>query len=181
MNQCYSPNNLKIRRALLGDITQMVHVEQESGAVFSEMPFDFLSCLPENLPLHSKEFYERAVRNNGAWLAELDSEVIGFICAENIEDESSIHISEFAVDYNHQRKGIGNQLISFVINYAKNANKHLTLTTFSNVPWNAKYYRKLGFITLKDHELNDRLKLVLEHEVKIGLPQQYRCAMKHTA
>ncbi|WP_206769945.1 hypothetical protein, partial [Vibrio harveyi] len=68
MDQCNSLNNLKIRRALLGDITQMVHVEQESGAVFSEMPFDFLSCLPENLPLHSKEFYERAVRNNGCLL-----------------------------------------------------------------------------------------------------------------
>jgi len=180
MNQCEKVNNLKIRRAILGDISQMVHVEKESGAVFSAMPVEFLSCLPENLPLHSKEFYERAVRNNGAWLAELDSKIVGFICLEKIEDESSIHISEFAVDYNYQRKGIGSQLLGFVINLAENENKDLTLTTFSNVPWNANYYRKLGFITLNVNKLNDRLKSLIEHEIEVGLPKQYRCAMKLT-
>ncbi|OZS42294.1 GNAT family N-acetyltransferase [Photobacterium sanguinicancri] len=180
MNQCKKVNNRKIRRALLGDISQMVHVEKESGSVFSAMPVEFLSCLPENLPLHSKEFYEQAVRNNGAWLAELDSKIVGFICLDNIEEESSIHISEFAVDYNYQRKGIGNQLLGFVINFAENENKDLTLTTFSNVPWNANYYRKLGFLTLNVNEQNDRLKSLIEHEIEVGLPEQYRCAMKLT-
>jgi len=178
MNEKINTNNLRIRRAVLEDITQISLIERQSGFVFSTLPTDFLCCLPEDIPLHNITFYEDAVRNYGSWVAEVDSKILGFICVENIEQESSVHISELAVDYGEQRKGIGRKLLDFIIKYAQMENKNITLTTFSNVPWNADFYKTVGLQLLHDNELNDRLKLLLKHEVEIGLPKQYRCAMR---
>lgn len=171
-------NTIVIRRAELEDISNIMDIEQRSGKVFSLMPIDFLCNLPPEMPLHGFGFYEETIKLKGLWVTELETKVVGFICLHYIDEESTIHISEFAVDYAYQKQRIGFQLINFVIELAKKECKNITLTTFYNVPWNAPFYEKLGFAIMDSNQLNERLALLLTQEAEVGLPKEYRCAMR---
>ncbi len=56
----------------------------------------------------------------------------------------------------------------------------MTLTTFRELAWNERFYRKLGFETLEADALDARLLRTLAKEVACGLPAERRCAMRLT-
>jgi len=64
--------------------------------------------------------------------------------------------------------GIGAALISAARERASSMGyERMTLLTFANVPWNAPYYRRLGFDDL--HDPGPDLQQFREHEVALGL------------
>ncbi len=54
----------------------------------------------------------------------------------------------------------------------------ITLTTYSDVPWNGPYYRRLGFRTLAEHELTPALWGIRRAEAARGLDRWTRAAMR---
>jgi hypothetical protein len=54
----------------------------------------------------------------------------------------------------------------------------VTLTTFRDVIWNEPFYKRLGFRTLRDDEMDERLAELLRQEAERGLPEGSRCAMR---
>lgn len=171
-------NNYRIRSACFDDVDQLMAIEISAGKAFASLPAEFLSQLPDDIPPHSAELYKTAIAQNGCWVAENDSGVVvGFICTEIITDENTLHISEFDVSFEEQGKGVGKQLLSFVLDYAKQNHWRVTLTTFRDVPWNAPFYRRFGFKEIPEAELGERLIRVLEKEEELGLPRGTRCGM----
>ncbi len=57
----------------------------------------------------------------------------------------------------------------------------LTLTTFAEVPWNAPYYRRLGFRVLDDAALTPGLRAIRAHEAALGLDAWPRVCMRRQA
>ncbi len=53
----------------------------------------------------------------------------------------------------------------------------LTLTTFTEVPWNAPYYARCGFRLLDDAELTPGLREIRAHEAAHGLDRWPRACM----
>jgi len=53
----------------------------------------------------------------------------------------------------------------------------LTLTTFRDVPWNAPFYARLGFVEIAEPEEHLRLSSELENEARAGLKPAQRVAM----
>ncbi|CAN5517152.1 GNAT family N-acetyltransferase [soil metagenome] len=53
----------------------------------------------------------------------------------------------------------------------------LTLTTFRDVPWNAPYYRRLGFTDLPDTEWGPHLRAKVAREAAAGLSRWPRVVM----
>ena len=86
----------------------------------------------------------RSRATDGLLVAELDSLVVAFI--QFMPLDGAMYIAELDVLPNHAGHGIGAQLIGAVdlraIHLGLTA---LTLTTFRDIPWNAPYYRRLGF------------------------------------
>lgn len=171
-------NNYRIRPARFDDVAQLMAIEISAGKAFSSLPAEFLSQLPDDIPPHSAELYKTAIAQNSCWVAENDSSVVGFICTEVIAEENTLHISEFDVSFEEQGKGVGKQLLNFVIDYAQQNNWRVTLTTFRDVPWNAPFYRKFGFEEISEAELGERLVRALEKEEELGLPRESRCGME---
>ncbi|MEC5320210.1 GNAT family N-acetyltransferase [Brenneria populi subsp. brevivirga] len=170
-------NSYRIRPASHREIERLLIIEKKAGEIFSSLPGDFLSRLPSDMPTHSVAFYKKSIDEGCCWVIEDDSKIAGFICTENIESEETIHINELDVLYGEQGKGLGRRLLDFIINDAKRKNKKITLTTFSNVPWNAPFYKKAGFRFAHNSELTARLRSLLAEESALGLPLEYRCAM----
>ena len=53
----------------------------------------------------------------------------------------------------------------------------VTLSTFRDVPWNAPFYRKLGFVELPETEYGAGLQEIRQAEASLGLPMQDRVLM----
>ncbi|GAA0328150.1 hypothetical protein GCM10009087_42940 [Sphingomonas oligophenolica] len=78
-----------------------------------------------------------------------------------------------------QRLGIGRHLMTVTIRAATRRRvEAVTLTTFSDVAWNAPFYERLGFRRLPRRNMGGRLSAILRSEAEAGLPARRRCAMR---
>lgn len=111
------------------------------------------------------------------WIALDDGAApAGFALAGYVDGR--LHLEELAVHPSQQRRGLGAALVEHVVAEAREvACPLLTLTTFRYVPWNAPWYRRLGFRELSSEELGPELRAILAHEVTLGLDPQRRVAL----
>lgn len=95
--------------------------------------------------------------------------------------DGAVHVEQLSVDPAYARRGLGRILLEAVAERAGAAGASaLTLTTFVDVPWNAPYYRKLGFVAMEDGELTAGLRRIREDERARGLERWPRVAMRRT-
>jgi GNAT superfamily N-acetyltransferase len=93
------------------------------------------------------------------------------------EIDGYAHIEQVSVHPGHSRQGIGRMLIDHVGTWATSRGlAGLTLTTFTEVPWNAPYYARLGFRVVTD--LSPGLRALRAHEAAIGLDAWPRVVMR---
>ena len=92
--------------------------------------------------------------------------------------DSFAYIQEIDVHPDHGRRGIGTSLIHSVCAWAESQKiPAITLTTFRHFPWNAPFYERLGFRSLKQGELTPGLAAALANETSRGLDPTKRVAM----
>ncbi len=116
------------------------------------------------------------IRKGHSLVAEAQGRLVGFISTEPFGRE--LHIREFSVHPDMQRQGVGSVLLRALGIDARNGQfAALTLTTFTDVPWNAAFYARHGFETVTDLDAHPRLKADIEREIAHGLPAERRCAM----
>ena len=102
--------------------------------------------------------------------------LVGFLSTEPHGRELSIR--EFSIHPDAQRRGLGSVLLRACAIDAHNSGfRAITLTTFTDVPWNAPFYARHGFETVLDLDAHPRLKADIAQEVDHGLPREQRCAM----
>lgn len=54
----------------------------------------------------------------------------------------------------------------------------IVLSTFRAPPWNAPYYRRLGFTDIDDAALDETLRRIRAHHVALGLDETQRVFMR---
>jgi len=115
------------------------------------------------------EQLENAQAEGRLWIAATDSgTVVGFAIAAR--EFNAAYLQEIDVHPDHQRKGLGRRLIGEVIRWARMQQLScVLLTTFEHVPWNAPFYKRLGFETLAEHELTGDLLARLQFEQSQGM------------
>ena len=90
---------------------------------------------------------------------------VGFASVDIVDDAP--HLRQLSVVPSSGRQGRGTALVTAVCAWAA-ANGHgaVTLTTFRDVPWNAPFYRRLGFEVID--ELPPDLAAIRAHERSAG-------------
>jgi GNAT superfamily N-acetyltransferase len=153
-------------------------IERDAGSLFASIPelafvadHDIMSVKDHVAMLrHGVVFVAQSLEGPSA------GDIVGFICGR--QTEKTFHIHEMSVTPTSQGKGIGSALIAAVLDDAISAKCTLaTLTTFTQVPWNDGFYKRLGFRVLESNEIDARLTAILASEVAAGLPSDRRCAM----
>ena len=82
--------------------------------------------------------------------------------------EGVLHIDEIDVLQSAQGRGLGRRLMAHALDWARSKSlAQATLTTFRNVPWNAPFYRLLGFAEVP--EPGPVLRRIRERERDLGL------------
>lgn len=141
-----------IRRAEPADFCLLPPIEDEADALYAALP-EFAAM--GDLPNLSPDGYHALPQSTKIWLAEIDRPV-GFIYTYNMDDLA--YIGQLSVVPAAARRGIGRALIEMAGAAAKaENNKGLVLTTYRDVPWNAPFYRKLGFVELQPATMGPKL------------------------
>lgn len=162
-----------IRLGRLSDVPLLAEVERAAASLFA--PYGLAELLSETT---APDKLELAAREGRLWVAvDAQHEVVGFALASEVDGNA--HLDEIDVHPEHGRRGIGSALIDAVVAWARlQRHRALTLNTMRDVPWNAPYYERLGFVILPDDELPPALAELRRREVEHGLPGERRVSMR---
>ncbi len=110
-------------------------------------------------------------------VVDADDRPVGFAIVHWMD--TAVHLHELDIHPQHARQGLGRRLIEHIAQWARARGAAvLTLTTFSDVPWNGPYYGRLGFRTLDVAALSPALQKVWQAEADAGLPMAHRICMQ---
>ena len=74
---------------------------------------------------------------------------MGFVSVDIVD--GCAHIDQLSVLTDHGGRGIGRALLDEAVRWARASGlAAVTLTTFRDVPWNAPFYRRVGFEVVDD-------------------------------
>lgn len=165
----------RIRLATQAEISRQRDIEADAGQRFHEVGMPEIANNPGDDRLFTASFQ----RLGGMHVAEVaeTGELAGFSLAGLLDGGG--HLYELSVRESHGRQGLGRRLVEAAETYAyARGARFLTLATFRDVPWNAPYYKKLGFRILDREEWTPGLVILYRREQDVGLPIERRCFMR---
>ncbi|WP_231665343.1 GNAT family N-acetyltransferase [Pseudomonas quasicaspiana] len=140
-----------IRLAVPEDVQLLPAIEASAAQAFRMI--DELSWLAESPPM-SIERHSQLIAQSTCWVAlDAENRPQGFLSAE--PHGIDLHIYELSVIQSMQGQGTGQHLIEAAKDYARSSRlSFVTLTTFTNVPWDAPFYSRMGFQTKTTTDLD---------------------------
>ncbi|WP_103532703.1 GNAT family N-acetyltransferase [Streptomyces sp. SM11] len=169
---------MRIRSARRSDLPLLQDIERAAGEPFRALGMAFVAD-DDPPPLDLLEGYRLAGR---CWVATdplsaTGDRPLGYVLADPVDD--ALHIEQVSVAPASARRGIGRALIAHLAALAASRGMAaLTLTTFTEVPWNAPYYARIGFRILTEGELTDGLRAIRAEEAQHGLDRWPRVCMR---
>jgi len=162
-----------IRLAREDDLPVIQELERAAGAGFRRLGMGAVA----DDPPPSVDVLRSYQRDDRAWVFVDDVDrPIAYLLVEMVD--ACAHIEQVSVHPAHAHQGIGARLIDYAQAWGRqHGAQALTLTTYVDVPWNAPYYRRLGFRELGDGELTEGLRAIRAAEADLGLDEWPRCAM----
>jgi GNAT superfamily N-acetyltransferase len=80
------------------------------------------------------------------------------------------HLGQLSVLPEYGRLGVGTALVNTACDWARRRGHGLiTLTTFADIPFNAPFYRRLGFRPLARHEIGLELRQIVSDEAELEI------------
>lgn len=115
-----------------------------------------------------------------AWVVvDAGDRPVGYLLLDAVDGAG--HVEQVTVHPSARGRRLGAALVDAAQGWsAEHASGALTLTTFADVPWNAPYYRRLGFAEVTDEDLGPGLRAVVAREASLGLGAWPRVAMRRT-
>jgi GNAT superfamily N-acetyltransferase len=159
---------VRIRPARPHDLPGLQDIERRASAAFRDIGMPEIA---DDEPPSISE-YRQALR---AWVAVDDDDVpVAYVIVEVAD--GNLHIEQVTVDPSVARRGVGASLIDHAAEFAREIGfPALTLTTFRDVPWNAPYYRRLGFAEFS--AVGPEVAQIRRREAENGLDRWPRVSM----
>lgn len=161
-----------IRFALPADLPAVRLVEISAATVFVGTHMDFAANYAPNTP----DDLIAAIAVQLMWVATDGDEVIGFVFAEPCSD--GLYVRELSVAAPWHQRGHGSALMATLIAAARTrGDPQLVLTTDRTLPWNAPFYRRIGFCIVEGAAMPPDAQRRLERQFAAGFDPRHRCAM----
>ncbi|AXI77693.1 GNAT family N-acetyltransferase [Peterkaempfera bronchialis] len=165
---------MRIRPALVDELPLLQDIERAAGQCFRDLGMPEIAD-DEPLPVDELARYQRS---GLAWVAVDGSDhPVAYLLAEPVD--GGLHIEQVSVHPDSARRGVGRSLLDHAAaRAAADGRSALTLTTFSQVPWNAPYYARCGFQPLPEEALTPGLRAIRRQEAAHGLDRWPRICMR---
>ena len=162
-----------IRTARDEDVPVLRDIERAAGKWFADFG---MTLVAEDEPLPAETLLE-FVDAGRAWVYTEDDRPVAYLIAEIVDGNA--HLEQVSVHPDHARQGVGRVLLDRMLDWARAERlPAVTLTTYTEVPWNGPYYARLGFRYLAEHEVTPGLRAIRDAEAAHGLDQWPRAAMR---
>jgi len=159
------------RDARLGEITEIRALERASAQRFVGV----MDALAADEPT-SAEVLAARIEAGGLIVAVEGETVAGFVMFRPVETNAYVEQLDVLPAFAGQR--IGARLLDAVAERAKTSGlAGLSLSTFREVPWNAPYYRRLGFAEVADAALTPGMLAIRVEHLARGLDEAARVFM----
>jgi GNAT superfamily N-acetyltransferase len=148
-------------------------IERAAGEPFRALG---MAEIADDEPLPLDELAEFS-QDGRAWAAvDAGGSPVGYLLVKRVG--ANAHVEQVSVHPSCARQGIGRRLLETAADWGCGQGLgNLTLTTFSEVPWNAPYYRRLGFRDVPEDALEPGLKQVVAEEAAHGLARWPRVVL----
>lgn len=169
------PPAVPIRQGVAAEIDRLREIERLAATRFLATPF---AAVAGHAPTAAAVLAERIAAGRLLVATDRDGDAaIGFVMVRPVD--AGAYIEEIDVLPAHAGRRIGAALIARVAALAGERGwSALLLSTFRDVPWNAPYYRRLGFAALEDADLSPSLREIRAQHVARGLDEGSRVFMR---
>ncbi len=152
----------------------MQAIERAAGRLFAELG---MTAVAEDEP-PSLEALRDHLGAGRAWVrTDADDRLVAYLLADVVD--GCAHLEQVTVHPDHARRGLGRELVEHLVAWARHHGfPAVTLTTFTDVPWNGPYYRRLGFRCIDPADLTPGLRAIRAAETDRGLDAWPRTAMR---
>jgi GNAT superfamily N-acetyltransferase len=165
---------MHIRAVRLAELPVLQDIERAAGQCFRDIGMPEIAE-DEPLPLGVLAHNHHA---GLAWVMANESDApVAYLIADRVD--GNLHVEQVSVRPDSARRGLGRRLLDHLAARAGSEGAPaLTLTTFTQVPWNAPYYERCGFQVMDDSEIPPGLREIRENETAHGLDRWPRCCMR---
>ncbi len=131
-----------------------------------------------NLPHFDVSRLAELARGGSVWVAVTPTDVpVGFVIAEQLAGEAYVH--ELDVEPDYGGRGLGHRLLRRVAEWAqRDGLPSLLLATFADVPYNAPFYARLGFVVVPLGAYSAAMRRQREEDAAAGMPEASRVMMR---
>lgn len=162
---------MAVRPARVTDLPHLPAIEVAAGEAFREID---MVAVADDAPPPVTAFEERLLAGM-LWVAGEDPPR-AYLAGDVVDGIG--HVLQVSVDPSAAGQGVGAGLLDHFSRWAAERRiSRLTLTTFSQVPWNAPYYTRLGWRVLPTEQWGPGLRQIRAHEAELGLDAWPRCVM----
>ncbi len=169
------PEGYAIRPGTLEDCPKLPPIELAAARQFVGRP-ELGASTYDLSRLAPVEFIEGRVRDGLLFVLTYKDEPVGF--AFGTWEEGDLYLGEVDVHPDHAGKRLGKALIeTYTAHGFANGAARITLSTFTEIPWNRPYYERLGFRVLPESEWNEFMRKDMAGQAKAGLDPSKRCFM----
>lgn len=163
----------RIRSADEGDVPLLREIERAAGRLFAPLGMDLVAEDEPPSPSTLRYFHEAG----RAWVHVVGKAPVAYLLAEVVDGCG--HVEQVTVHPEHAGRRIGLGLIEHLAEWARvRGCPALTLTTFTEVPWNGPHYLRCGFRYLRDAEITPGLREIRAAEARAGLDAWPRACMR---
>jgi len=163
-----------IRLARQEDVAHLPDLERPAGAAFRDLD---TASIADDEPPSTNDLLAHQ-RAGQAWVATDDvDQPIAYLVVDVLDEAA--HVEQVSVHPDYARQELGRALLDTAAAWAvQRGLTALTLTTFTDVPWNAPYYPRPGFRVVPEEMWTPGLRGIRGHEAAIGLDAWPRVAMR---
>lgn len=164
-NRSVRAPGISIRDARADELEALRDIESAAGRLFIGVGMTFMA----EDPPPPVELLRRHQQAGLAWVAvDPADQPIAYLMADRVDGNA--HIEQVSVHPSFGHRRIGRSLIDHVGGWAgEHGLPALTLTTFAEVPWNAPYYLRCGFLPVPEAAMGPELAVLLAGEQERGL------------
>lgn len=155
------------------DIRTLIAIDLAAGQLFAPTGLITGDALNDHVP---QTVFEQAIEAGDVFVTGPEGgPPVGFVLVSG--RGGTLYLDQVSVHPDYGRQGLGSALVQHVIQLARKRKlKQVTLSTFRDVPWNAPFYKKLGFREIPRKEMADWM-LDLERIQAHSLDVSQRCFM----
>lgn len=164
---------IRIRLASADELYKIAPVEKAAAEAFREIGMD---AVADDAPIAESELL-RAVEEQRLWVAVEYGVLKAYLLGDFLPQ--SLHIDQVTVHPDASRRGLGALMIESVSADPRSKERGLiTLTSFANVPWNAPYYERIGFLDIPESDWPEGVAAKVAEEQESGLASWPRVVMQ---